>query len=161
MKKNHVADLYRTVKNSLCLRVHHGCIFEKQGKDWKKIPELDLPIKIRGLFEAEVNESISTNDVKEVIERIAQDPELQLQFTDEIEERYVNTLNGIYDVKTGKMILDEALRFSYTLNFEYIRSEDRKTPCLDQFLQTSFPEDWAPKENCYARFLATIYLIIP
>ena len=153
MVKMDATKVFQRTKSSLVLGVRYGRIYEKERKNWKKIPEFDLPIKIRSVFTKAENDTISSACIKETIERLIQDPELQLEFTDETEEHYVNVNNGVYDVKLGALVTDKTLNFSYTLDFEYIEEDKRAMPCFEQFLQTSFPYDLKEKKELLLQIL--------
>lgn len=145
MIKMDATKVYQITKNTLALGARYGRIYEKTEKEWVKIPEHKLPIKIRSVFTKEESETISSACIKEVIERLIQDPELQVEFTDETEERYVNVKNGVFDVESAELINDGAFCFSYMLDFNYVEKDKRKTTNFDQFLRASFPNEFDQK----------------
>lgn len=108
----------------------------------RMIPELELPIKIRKVFTEEENCLISSGNIKEIMERLRQDPGLQTEFTD--------------DVEKGKIIQDESLKFSDMSDFAYVDISKREMSCFEKFVRTSFPYDLEEKKHCCSRFMVIV-----
>lgn len=153
MKEIKAKDIYIRVRKVLPLGVKMGNIFLKQEGAWKKLQEGELPIIVRRIFRDDEICNISTNDVKEAIERIRQDPELQLQFADENETKYVKVKNGVFNVETGRMQEAKELEFSYCLSFQYVSKEKRKTIIFDTFVETVFPTETEKKRKLLDQIL--------
>ena len=149
MKKNriHVNEIYKTTKERMRIGVHNGKIYIKtQNRNWKLISTSELAIEIRKLYTDEEQNNISVNNVKEVVDRLRQDPKLQLRFAEETYEKYVKLKSQTFNVETGRVEKLDA-SFGYFLNFDYIQEKDRRMPMFDKFIKTTFPEETETKRQ--------------
>lgn len=155
MKKIGAEDIFRKIISSLRLGIRHNRIYiDDEG--WKPILLCDFEVKIRELYPKEIRAEISTGVVKEAVERLLQEPSLQLHFTEETEEKYLNLENGIFDSESGKMLDDiGGLNFGYTLNFKYT-CKDRKSKHFEHFCESTFSEHTQEKRKLLLQILGYV-----
>lgn len=147
-----ITDVYNFAKERLQLGVRQGRIYIKNGEHWKSILPHDLAIKIRGLYDEQTQNSISSSAIKEVIERLTQDPNLQLFFYNEKYENFLPLKNGIFNVEE-KELQKSQQDFSYYLDISYVSKDARKTPNFDKFIASSFPDEALEKRKLLAQIL--------
>ena len=150
-------DFYTRVQNSGKFAVSQGKIYHSQDDRWDLPSDVMLPILIRGYSTEQENMALSSGDIKEVISRMEQDPQIQITFVDDEHQHYVRVSNGIFNVEKGQLEAPSGgMEFSYYLDFEYIAKENRRTPCFDNFLQTSFPYDVKTKKQLLEEILGYV-----
>lgn len=141
MKKNITApDMYSFVKESLHIGIRQSRIYLKEHGHWTAIIPQEFAIKARGLYSEDDRKYISSTTIKEVMERLIQEPSLQLHFIDEEYECYLNLLNGTYNIERNG-IEEMNQDFSYFLNFAYIKHMDRSMETFNNFVSSVFPEE--------------------
>ena len=67
-------SVYEKVRETLDIGVRQNRLFIKGGKNWTAISAIELAITIRSLYREEEQKLISSGTVKEVIERLLQNP---------------------------------------------------------------------------------------
>ena len=153
MKKITMEDLYENVKGNGGVRVHHGRFYEKIGQNWRPILPADFAVKIRHLYTEDDQKLISSSAVKEVQERLVQDPYIQLQFVDEQTEDFICLRENVFNVATGQILHDEIGDFSYFVDFKYINESDRSCPRFDEYVKSVFPEETEVKRRLLLQIL--------
>ncbi len=132
--------MYSFVKESLHIGIRQGRIYLKEHGHWTAIIPQEFAIKARGLYSEDDRKYISSTTIKEVMERLIQEPSLQLHFIDEEYECYLNLLNGTYNIERNG-IEEMNQDFSYFLNFAYIKHMDRSMETFNNFVSSVFPEE--------------------
>lgn len=158
MNKNiPVAQIYERLKSSYKLGVRQGRIYLKNGNNWECIRELELAIKVRGLFVETEQLNISVGAVKEVLERLLQDPSLQLHFIEEKTDKYVKLRDSVFDVESGNFASNCPGDFGYFLDFHYISENmHRNTTEFSKFVNSIFPDRTAEKRTLLLEILGYI-----
>lgn len=147
-----ITDVYNFAKERLQLGVRQGRTYIKNGEHWTSILPHDLAIKIRGLYDEQTQNSISSSAIKEVIERLTQDPSLQLFFCNEKYENFLPLKNGIFNVEERKLQKSQQ-DFSYYLDISYVSKDARETPTFDKFIDSSFPDESLEKRKLLTEIL--------
>lgn len=142
-----IKDVYPRVQNNLKLGVRGIEYYLKEDGNWKQISKRDLAILIRSLFTQEEQACISTSCVKEIIERLAEIPALQLCFVEDLQENYVKLRQGIFNTETGR--LEEFVHgdFGYFYDFDYVTQSERSHPVFTDFIKSIFPEETEIKKQ--------------
>ena len=146
-------NLYETVKTHLTIGVHHGRFYLKTEKNWEPILPAELAVKIRHLYKEDEQKLISASAVKEIQERLLQDPYIQLEFVDDENEDYICLHDGVFNVNTGSEEKEEIGSFSYYLNFSYIPKEERKAKTFDAYISSVFPKEADVKRRLLLQIL--------
>lgn len=155
MRKSKPKDIFCRVVSDLKIGIRHNRVYIND-EGWKPILLSDFLIRIRELYPKEIRAEISAGAVNEAVERLLQEPSLQLHFTEETEEKYVNLKSGVFDVERGKMLDNaEGFDFGYTLNFRYI-CRGRKSECFERFCKTTFPEQTKEKRKLLLQMLGYV-----
>lgn len=94
-------ELYARVKSEMNVGVRHGRFFVRTENNWSAILANDLAICIRSLYREDDQKLISASAIKEVQERLLQDPYAQLSFLDEGTEKYVKLKHSVFNVEKG------------------------------------------------------------
>lgn len=153
MKKFTQEKIYNEVKKLREIGVHHGRFYMKEDQNWKPVLPADLALKIRSLYTEEEQTFISVSGIKEVQERLLQDPYAQLQFVDEKNPDYICLKSGIFHTETGQQEENDVGDFSYFLNFDYLKEGERKTPVFDRYIQSAFPKETEVKRRLLLQIL--------
>lgn len=156
MKAFTPTQIYEKATQTLELGVRQNRIYIKEKNVWRAVMDSEMPIKIRALYDARQQREIASGAVKEAIERILQSPELQLHFLEEKEERFINLINAIFNVETGKTEKRGERNFGYCLNFAYVPFKERKMPIFEEFVRTSFPEQTVEKRKLLLQILGYV-----
>ena len=158
MKKMDTAEVYKRATSNGKFRVNKGKLYLYEKGKWKKMTVMETPIQIRQLFDPSERLLISSRVISEVIARMEQDPEMQMEFVDATKFNYVNLHNGIFDLDTKKMIAhSKEMPFSYELDFSYIvNQQDRKMPTFNEFAKASFPKETAKKSKLVKQMLGYV-----
>lgn len=157
-KKIEVPEIYETINRNLKVGVRQNQIYLKREQNWHPMLQCEFAIEIRRLYPEADRKKISSGAIKEVIERLLQEPSLQLQFMEETEKRYVKLLDSIFDVETGKIIPKMDKDFGYFLNFSYIESDKRRGHMqnFDKYISSVFPEDTKAKKQFMLEILGYV-----
>lgn len=142
MAKDAIAagKIYSAAKEKMDIAVRKNQLYAKEDNYWKCQADYEILIKIRALFEPDQQKNISSRAVKEAVEMLLQDPALQVVFTEEETENYLNLSNGIFDVETERLETStEEKKFSYALDFNYLDKKERVHEVFNHFCETSFP----------------------
>lgn len=143
MKRDSVAELYYLAKSTLKVCVSQNRFYIRKENHWEKVTEGKLKLLICKLFGENRMAHLASCDLKETLQRLKNTPSLQKQFTEDVTERYINLLNGVFDTERGKLTQeDEHLDFSYVLNFAYTvnaKLEDAKH--FQKFVSSAFSEE--------------------
>lgn len=148
MKKQIDAQsVYEKVRETLEIGVRQNRLFIKRGKNWTAISAIELAITIRSLYREEEQKLISSGTVKEVIERLLQNPSIQLFFIEETENHFIKLKDGVFDVNTGS--LNETVNgdFGYFLDFSYIEHSRRNMTIFESYMHSVFPDDFDCKRK--------------
>lgn len=151
-KKIGTEELYSRIKSEMTVGVRHGRFFVRTEDNWSAILANDLAIRIRSLYREDDQKLISASAIKEVQERLLQDPYAQLSFLDEGNEKYIKLKHSVFNVEKGSV---ESLEgdFSYFYNFDYIRKEERKMPIFEKYINSVFPNDNKVKKKLLLQIL--------
>ncbi len=153
MKRNYKPDdIYSQVKAALRIGVWHHRFYVMRNNNWNLILRDDLAVTIRHLYSEEEQKIVSTAAIKEVLDRLIQDPYLQLKFIDEEEERYLNLEKAVFNVEKGN-IESVSGNFSYFLKFDYVEKSKRNFAVFDQYIASVFPEEREEKRRLMLQIL--------
>lgn len=150
------ADIYERIISSIEIGARHNQLYVNAGRNWKSILPNDFAILIRKLYREDEQSNISVAAIKEASERLVQTPLLQLDFVEEREEKYLNLLNGIFDVEAKKLIKNSKLNFGYHLDFNYLQQSKRKYPYFDEYVMSVFPDQTAEKKKLLLEILGYV-----
>lgn len=153
MKKFTQEKIYNEVKKLREIGVHHGRFYMKEDQNWKPVLPADLALKIRSLYTEEEQTFISVSGIKEVQERLLQDPYVQIEFVDEKNPDYICLKSRIFNTATGQQEENDVGDFSYFLNFDYLKEDERKTPVFDRYIQSAFPKETEVKRRLLLQIL--------
>lgn len=159
MAKDAIAagKIYSAAKEKMDIAVRKNQLYAKEDNYWKCQADYEILIKIRALFEPDQQKNISSRAVKEAVEMLLQDPALQIVFTEEATERYLNLSNGIFDVETELLETPiEEKKFSYALDFSYLNKKEREHEAFDRFCETSFPTMTEAKKTLLLQILGYV-----
>ena len=145
MKKFNVNDVYTRTQAHLKLGMRQNRIYIWEDNNWRVITHQDLAILIRSLFSSEDQQTISVACINEVIERLMQNPKLQLIFTEEKEDKFVKLKHSIFNVETGKIEELAVHNFGYFLDFDYIEPPQRNLTVFSKYITSTFPEETEQK----------------
>lgn len=148
-KRIDVAEIYENVKLNLKIGVRQNRIFVKKNGNWHPFMQSELSIEIRRLYQEHDQKKISSSAIKEVIERLLQDPSLQVKFAEETENNWLKLRDSVFNVTNGEIINTIAKDFGYFLDFSYIDSNERKGRMrnFDAYLESVFPEETETKKR--------------
>ena len=144
---------YEKVKECINVGVHHGRFYTKASENWESILPADLAVQIRSLYKEEEQRDISASSIKEVQERLLQDPYIQLKFVDDQKEDYIRLRNGVFNTNTGKWEKNDVGNFSYFLDFDYISAIDRSSAAFDAYIKSVFPKEMEVKRRLILQIL--------
>lgn len=154
MEEKKAEHVLKAMKGNLALGVQQGRVYAQEGTGWIPIMDNELPVMIRRLFKEGERETISSACIKEAIERLIQDPDSQLHFTDEKVDRYINVRNGVFDAYDKKLVEDDTdFKFSYTMDFSYIEAQERAIPMFEKFVHDVFPNECEKKKTLLLQIL--------
>lgn len=155
MRKNiSAAQIYEHLKNHIQIGVHQNRLFIKNSENWESIRDFELAIKIRDLFTEQDQLDITVSAVKEVLERLLQDPNLQLQFTEEITNHFVKLRTSVFDVIMGTTTSKCSGNFGYYLDFQYIKDpQARNSRDFTKFVNSVFLDDTRVKKKLLLEIL--------
>ena len=145
-------DIYSQVKAALQIGVWHHRFYVRENSNWNLVLRDDLTVRIRRLYSEEDQKNMSTAAIKEVLDRLEQDPYLQLAFIDEEKENYLNLENTVFDVEKGS-IDSISKNFSYFLKFDYVEKGKRNFAAFDQYIASVFPEGTQEKRRLLLQIL--------
>lgn len=146
-------ELYEQVRSRLEMGVHNGRFYKKENGNWTFIASSEFAMIMRGMYSEEEQKLISSAAIREVQERLLQDPYVQLEFVDDKEEGYICLANSVFDVKLGKILADKKGDFSYYLNFDYIEQPKRMCQRFDLYIESVFPEEAKVKRKLLLQIL--------
>lgn len=146
MKNLKAEEVYSQIKASLKIGVWHRRFYIMESNNWHLILRDDLAVTIRQLYNEEEQKKLSTATIKEVLDRLSQDPYLQLHFIDETEESYVKLKNTVFNVEKGR-IDSVSGYFSYYVDFEYLEESKRNLAIFDRYVSSVFPEETKEKRK--------------
>lgn len=146
-KKIDAEHLYEKVKESLHIGVRQNRLYIKDGKNWGAISSVELAILIRSLYRTEDQKFISSGTVHEVIERLLQDPSVQLCFKEESENHFIKLKDCVFDVDTGNTNENIKDDFGYFVDFSYVEKSNRNMKTFEVYLRSVFPDDFDCKKQ--------------
>ena len=153
MTKNLKAeDVYSQVKAALRIGVWHHRFYKKKDSNWHLIFRDDLAVTIRQLYTEEEQKRISTATIKEVLDRLSQDPYLQLHFIDEEDEKCIKLKNTVFNVVKGSADSVSG-NFSYFMDFDYLEENKRNFAAFDRYVSSVFPEETENKRKLLLQIL--------
>lgn len=157
-KKIEITEIVERVNSNKNFGIHEGVFFKYENECWKRLNDDEVPVEIRKQYDTDARLTISSGAIKEVMARMVQDPDLQIEFIDDTVFHYVNLENGVYDIRSEKLEDHKKEQaFSYKLNFAYVnKTENRKTPVFDQFVKMAFPEETKRKRKLLLQMLGYI-----
>lgn len=134
-------SVYEKVRETLDIGVRQNRLFIKGGKNWTAISAIELAITIRSLYREEEQKLISSGTVKEVIERLLQNPSIQLCFIEETEDHFIKLKDEVFDVDIGALNENIKEDFGYFMDFSYVESSRRNMKTFEAYLHSVFPDD--------------------
>lgn len=134
-------SVYEKVRETLDIGVRQNRLFIKGGKNWTTISAIELAITIRSLYREEEQKLISSGTVKEVIERLLQNPSIQLCFIEETEDHFIKLKDEVFDVDIGALNENIKEDFGYFMDFSYVESSRRNMRTFEAYLHSVFPDD--------------------
>lgn len=139
------------------LRHYQGSLYFYRSRRgfWQRLAKADTALALRKYINEDCSQKIGARRMHQVINTMLELPELEADFSVQ-HEKLLNVTNGVVDLETLKVTPhDRSLRFTYCLNFCFIKSavlED--APTFLRYLQTSLEYDTMRKKTrC---FLETI-----
>lgn len=159
MKKQiEISEIYEAVKRNLKVGVRQNRIYVKREQNWHPLLQSQFAIEIRRLYSEAEQKRISSGSVKEVIERLLQDPSLQIQFVEETERDWIKLRDVVFNVETGKIDKKMDKDFGYFLNFSYIEPDKRQGHMqnFDKYIASVFPEDTETKKQFMLEILGYV-----
>ena len=129
------------MRETLDIGVRQNRLFIKGGKNWTAISAIELAITIRSLYREEEQKLISSGTVKEVIERLLQNPSIQLCFIEETEDHFIKLKDEVFDVDIGALNENIKEDFGYFMDFSYVESSRRNMRTFEAYLHSVFPDD--------------------
>lgn len=153
MKKITVQEIYNLAKEKLQIRTFQDQFFQKSEENWKPILPTQLVKLIRKAYSEDEQKFISSSAVKEVLERLLQDPYMQADFVDKKNENFIRLSNAVFNVKDGREERQKIGEFSYYLNFTYVPVEYRECPVFEGYLKSVFPEETEVKRRLLLQIL--------
>lgn len=150
MKKVTIDEIYERVKDSFRFSSKGECIYVDAERYWKRMSEREAVQFIYGFYPESTQAYLSDASVKEALARLRNTPALQIVFTEEIAEKYVNVKNGIFDVEQHKLLTEKkgkeiGLEFSYLADFNYCSTDIKQAPTFQNFVQEIFQIDCETK----------------
>lgn len=157
-KKIEITEIVERVNSNKNFGIHEGVFFKYENECWKCLNNDEVPVEIRKQYDTDARLTISSGAIKEVMARMVQDPDLQIEFMDDTSWHYMNLKNGVYDIRNKKLENhDKSQPFSYRLNFEYkSKAENRSMPTFDKFVEMAFPEELEKKKKLLLQILGYV-----
>lgn len=144
-KKNLIGDLACFMINSSCLFFDDFKPYIKLRTHYQYIPDTEILISIiKHFIHPDKRYSIKTLDIKEVISRIQDCPDIQIDFESYYENNkyFINLANGVYDIRNHTLLEhDIGYHFDYCLSFSYIKKKLRILDTYNYFIQSSIGEE--------------------
>jgi poxvirus D5 protein-like len=144
--KNVISFIVKELINLKCFLVCNGTFYLRNKNLLTAIIDRDVGGMIRCFLDDESRTEVSSANINEVVERLRDISDIQIDI-DEIREKTkykVLTLNGVFDVLTGKFNRkppDNEL-FLYIVNFNYEKNATiEKAPNYSYFVKTSLGEE--------------------
>lgn len=112
---------------------------------------------VRNLINPNEKMIIRSYSIKEALERVRDDEELQMDFEGLYNQNklFINLKNGIYDINAREIIPHDINRcFNYCLNFSYIPEDKRKLEVFRNYIETSIG---AENEQCLLRTMGAAF----
>lgn len=146
-KKIDAEILYEKVRESKPIGVRQNRLYLRDGRNWRAVTSGELAIEIRSLYRAEDQKLISSSTVHEVIERLLQDPSIQLHFKEETHSQFVKLKEEVFDVELGCLNENVTEDFGYFLDFAYEEKSRRNLKNFELFLHSVFSDDYECKKK--------------
>ena len=102
-KKIEITEIVERVNSNKNFGIHEGVFFKYENECWKRLNDDEVPVEIRKQYDTDARLTISSGAIKEVMARMVQDPDLQIEFIDDTVFHYVNLENGVYDIRSEKL----------------------------------------------------------
>ena len=139
--KKSISEIVKQLIKSGLLRICNGSFYLAVDHLISPITEREATAIIRGLLSESDRVNISSNEIKETLERARDAPELQIDLDDIISKtKYKNlTLNGEFDAQTGKFAAPAPDSFYlHRVNFNYKpKAKLEDAPSFMSFVETS------------------------
>ena len=157
MKQHKPEDIMAKIRSEYTVGVRKACFYLKEESGWNVKTEAEMAIKIREIYAPDERAKISADMIKEVMLRLIQEPDIQLEFAEETVTHLVNLKNGVFNTLTGQLEPDEGkYEFGYLLDISYIPSIEHKMQNFDAFVGTSFPEETKQKKKLLLQILGYV-----
>lgn len=145
VKKVH-ACIIKFIIHLAFIFVYCGTFYLKNKNCISVLNDRDVATLIRYLLDPVSRVNVSSACIDEVIERLRDMPEIQIDIDAIIEKNQYRVLckNGVYDLKTKKFDSSppDSELFTYRLNFNYIENADiKKADSFMYFVDTSLGEE--------------------
>lgn len=141
-------EIYHRVRNYMELAVKGQEFYLKTERYWRKISDQEFVRNIYGLFPEEQQAVLSDSRVREVVNRLRNTPVLQTVFVEEESDYFLNLKNGVYDLKTEKLLKEaKNMKFKYVLDFNYCKASIEKAPAFKKFVEDVFGEAVEEKQQ--------------
>lgn len=136
-----VCILYQELIDRKSMVFCNGAPYIWTGTYFRCVVDQDISMILTNLICEEDRVELGPSTPKTVYQKLCVDSRLQVDIEGEAESNrmYVNTRNGVYDIKTQKIIPHDGIRkFNYELNFEYVKgSTIDKAPAFRNFVESS------------------------
>ena len=153
-----ISDIYEKTQSQYVLGVRQNRLYIQEEGHWFPIGENELAIKIRAMYSPQERLLISSSAIKEVAERMLQDPEIQLHFVEETAEKYIRLRGSVFDVEEGKLVHNVQGEFGYFLDCNYIEDPDKRVMNnFNTFLESAFPEEYESKRKLLLEILGYVF----
>lgn len=133
-----------------------GVLYAFNGEYYEKVDKDDVVTMIKEIYTPEELEPIKLNELKDTAEQLISQPEIRFDRL-EAEKGLVLFNNGMFDIRTGRMVEGPPKRFCiHKVDADYGRREE--TPNFDHFLEMTSHGD-AQIKRLILTFLG--YCLIP
>lgn len=123
----------------------NGAPYIWTGTYYRCVVDQDISMILTNLICEEDRVEMSPSTPKTAYQKLSVDDRLQVDIEGEAEKNrmYVNTRNGVYDIKTQELIPHDGTRkFNYELDFEYVKGATiDKAPAFRDFVESSLGLD--------------------
>ena len=136
-------EFYEIIRDELGIRCNSGMLYMPRSPDntslYIQAEEDDIVGQVRSGISKEEQKSVRIGSIRSALDSLKSDPYATITFTNQSEMRYVNLVNGAFDLNTGHMAADHTdMCFNYCVNARYIPKDKRRTDAFDRFCRTTF-----------------------
>ena len=137
--------IVKEIRNRKLLLFDNGAAVMKSTHHYIRLSADECEAFIVALLPTEIQESIQSPQIREIIRRLRFIPQLQINLQSEFwkAQRYVNLKSGIYDIERQELVYDRnTFVFDYCIDVEYqARSKLEDAPNFKRFVETSIGLD--------------------